>query len=304
MRQFPKGALALLIMVCSSLGSAGAQVSPADQAPPAPPVRALLVTAHPDDDAAFSGAVYQITHQLKGVVDIALVTDGSGGFSYATLAEPIYGLELTNEAVARQYLPAIRKKELMAGGAIVGIRNYFFLDQLDHEFTLNADTVLGVVWDSTYVRERLAHIMERGRYDVVMGLLPFPRMHGHHKAATMLALEAALTLPAGTRPVVLGGFPCTFGGEPLVFDGLPSYPLTRVTGGEPLARFDRMQGFGANKRLNFNIIVNWVIAEHKSQGTMQLLMNGTDEECYWYFDANGDAGRQAVVELFEALKVP
>ena len=48
--------------------------------------RILLVTAHPDDDAAFTGLVYQVTHQLGGVVDLAMVTDGSGGVRYATLA--------------------------------------------------------------------------------------------------------------------------------------------------------------------------------------------------------------------------
>lgn len=269
-----------------------------------PSVRVLLVTAHPDDDAAFSGAVYQITHQLRGAVDLALVTDGSGGFRYAVLAEPIYHLELTDERVAREYLPAIRKRELMAGGAIVGIRNYFFLDQYDHEYTENADTVLAAVWDSSFVRRRLTSIIERERYDVVIGLLPFQQMHGHHKAATILALRAALTLPPERRPVVLGGFPCVVNDEPPVFAELSGYPVTRVTGGEPLARFDRTQKFGENDRLDFHIIVNWVIAEHKSQGTMQLLMNRGDQECYWYFDANGPDGRPAVVELFEALRVP
>ena len=83
--------------------------------------KVLVVIAHPDDDAAFSGVLYQITHQLDGVVDLALVTDGSGGYRYSTFAEEIYRLKLTDEAVARQHLPAIRKRELMAGGAIVGI---------------------------------------------------------------------------------------------------------------------------------------------------------------------------------------
>jgi hypothetical protein len=48
--------------------------------------------------------------------------------------------------------------------------------------------------------------------------------------------------------------------------------------------------------------VNWVIAEHKSQGTMQLLMNRGDIECFWYFDANGPAGQERVADLFEQLR--
>ena len=79
--------------------------------------------------------LYQLTHQLDRTVDLALVTDGSGGYRYSTLAEEIYGVEFTNEEVARQHLPAIRKQELMAGGAIVGISKYFFFDQLDDAFT-------------------------------------------------------------------------------------------------------------------------------------------------------------------------
>lgn len=303
MTRAPAPLLALAIV--AQAASHGPRQAPGSRYAPAqaPPPTALIVTAHPDDDTPFAGAVYQITHQLGGAVDLALVTDGSGGFRYATLAEPIYGLRLTDEAVARQYLPAIRKRELMAGGAIVGIRNYFFLDALDHAYTLDPDTVLGAVWDSSAVRRRLAEIMERGGYDVVFGLLPLPETHGHHKAATVLALRAAQSLPPGRRPVVLGGFPCEWEGRPLRFAELAGHPLTRVTGGEALARFDRTQKLGYEGRLDFRIIANWVIAEHKSQGTMQLLMNRGDVECYWYFDANGEGGRDQVLRLFDALRV-
>lgn len=267
------------------------------------PVRVLLVTAHPDDDAAFAATVYRITHHLGGIVDLALVTDGSGGFRYATLAEPIYNIELTNEAVAREYLPAIRKRELMAGGAIVGIRNYFFLDQLDGGYTLDADTVLGAVWDTASVRERLSQIMTRGSYDVVVGLLPFEQTHGHHKSATIMALRAAQSLAPARRPIVLGGFVCPLDrAEEMRFEGLAGYPLTLVASGRPLARFDRTRKFGYNDRLDYRIVVNWVIAEHKSQGTMQLLMNRGEVECFWYFDANGEAGKEWVVELFDRLR--
>lgn len=265
--------------------------------------RVLLVTAHPDDDAAFAGAVYQITRQLGGAVDLALVTDGSGGFRYATLAEPIYGLHLTDESVARQYLPAIRKRELMAGGAIVGIRKYFFLDQLDHQFTTDVDTVLRAVWDSAAVRRRLTDIMERERYQLVIGLLPYAETHGHHKGATLMAIQVARSLPADVRPVVLGGFPCAVDGQPMQFDGLAGHPETRVSSGAPLVRFDRTQKFGHDDRLDFKIIANWVIAEHKSQGTMQQLVNEGNVECYWYFDSNPSDRRGWVTELFSRLRV-
>jgi LmbE family N-acetylglucosaminyl deacetylase len=247
--------------------------------------------------------VYRITHHLGGVVDLALVTDGGGGFRYSTLAEPIYNLPLTDERVARQYLPAIRKRELMAGGAIVGIRKYFFLDQPDRGFTLSADSVLRAVWDTTFVRNRLTAILSDGSYDLVLGILPFEETHGHHKSATIMALHAALSVPPPDRPLVLGGFMCPLDrAKEMRFEGLEGHPQTRATGGAPLVRFDRTQKFGLNDRLDYRIIVNWVIAEHKSQGTMQLLMNRGDIECFWYFDTNGPEGRERVAELFERLR--
>jgi LmbE family N-acetylglucosaminyl deacetylase len=217
--------------------------------------------------------------------------------------EPIYGLDLTAEVVARQHLPAIRKQEVMAGGAIVGIRDYFFLDEYDHEFTLNVDTVLGTVWDSTFVRSRLAQIMERGSYDFVISLLPFEQNHRHHKAATILAIDAAASLSLERRPIVLGGYPYQPpGAAPMEFEGLPNFTQTTVTGGQPLTSFDLLQKFGFNNRLDFRIISNRVIAEHKSQGTVRLLMNSGERECYRYFDVNGPDGRQRTVDLFEALR--
>src|SRR3954454_12902795 len=95
---------------------------------PAPPPRLLLVTAHPDDETMFAGAVYQATHALGAQVDLVVLTHGEGGFRYATLAEPLYGLRLTDEAVARVHLPAIRKRELLGAARILGLRDCVFLE--------------------------------------------------------------------------------------------------------------------------------------------------------------------------------
>ncbi len=265
----------------------------------------LIVVAHPDDDAMFAAAVYKITHSLAGSVDLALVTDGSGGFRYSQLAEPIYGIKLTDETIARQYLPAIRKRELMAGGKIVGIRNYFFLDQLDHQYTENTDTVLSHVWDTEAVRTRLRQIMTRVEYDYVFVHLPIQNFHAHHKAATILALETARDLPAELRPVVLGSFvgstsdTSQFGVTDFV--ELGGFPVTRVRSNLDPFVFDRGQPLSPDGRLTYRIIVNWLIAEHKSQGTMQLLMNQGDIERYWFFDINNASDLAQTREFFEQL---
>ena len=61
--------------------------------------RILCVVAHPDDEIAFAATLYQTALALEGACDVAVITNGEGGFKYSTLSEPIYGLELTEEAV-------------------------------------------------------------------------------------------------------------------------------------------------------------------------------------------------------------
>ena len=280
--------------------SATAQEAPAGEEGPV----VLIVAAHPDDEAMFAGSIYKITHSLGGVVDLALVTDGSGGYRYAYLAEPIYGLELTDEQVAREYLPTIRKRELMEAGAILGIRNYFFLDAYDNAYTENVDSVLSQVWDAKALRSDLAKIMRRGSYDFVFAHLTVPAFHAHHVAATILALEAAGSLP-GERPVVLGSF-IADSEDPSRFDyadysGLEGYPVTRVRDDVEPFVFDRKQPLREDGRLDYRILVNWVIAEHKTQGTMQLLMNTGDTERFWYFEINDPGKLARTRELFERL---
>lgn len=293
--------IALIVALCAP--AVGGEAVARAQESSAPEV--LLVVAHPDDEAMFAGSVYRITHHLGGAVDLALVTDGSGGFSYAHLAEPIYGLELTDEEIAREHLPAVRKRELMEAGDIVGLRNYFFLDQLDHAYTENVDTVLTHVWDRKTVQSRLEEIMRRGDYDFVFVHLPVPDFHAHHVAASILALEAASAFPEETRPVVLGSFIGGEGAPPWAelsnYAGLAGYPVTRVRTDVPPFVFDRTQPVRENGELNHQIVVNWLIAEHKTQGTMQLLVNAGTEERFWYFEANGETGLEKTRRLFERM---
>lgn len=278
------------------------------QAPP----HVLLVTAHPDDDALFSGTVYKITHSLGGVVDLAVVTNGEGGYRFSTLAEPIYGLKLTDEAVGRAYLPAIRKKELMNGGAIVGIRNYFFLDQLDSAYTLDMAKIFAGEWDVEGVKKRLGEILAKGGYDFVFVLLPTLSTHAGHRASSILALESIKARPEAERPIVLGGTgrapdspPPAEGTTPPPpapqFAGLDEYPVTKIRPGAPFFEFDRTQKFGQDNRLDYSIIANWVIAEHKSQGTMQLGAGRAFIERYLYFDLNPETGLAKAKALFDRL---
>lgn len=264
--------------------------------------RILLVTAHPDDDVIFAATVWKTTKLLNGTVDLAVMTNGEGGYKYSTLGNYVYGLELDKEEVGREYLPGIRKKELMNGGDIVGIRNYFFFDKKDFYYTLDVEETLEK-WETESVVTRLVDIMEEGEYDFIFLLLPFPEFHGHHKASAVLALEALDRLLKDERPIAFETFIRRGPDDPgIEFSELPGHPKTKVMDGVTF-EFDRNQPFGFNERLNYSIIANWVAAEHKSQGTMQLTMQrevGAIEQ-YWYVEMNGKEGIDKADTFFKAV---
>ena len=267
--------------------------------PPKPP-KALVITAHPDDETCFAVSMYKITKELGGVVDLAVITNGEAGYKYSTLANELYNLNLTDEAVGREHLPAIRKRELMAGGRYAGIRNYCFFDQKDTHYTLDADTVLRRVWDVEWVKKRLRVLIGRERYDVIFTLLPTPETHGHHKAAAIIALEVANSLTAPARPAVLGCGMAMKSDTISTFAGLKGYPITACGLTSPAVTLDKTQKFGYNDRLNYTIITSWMAAEHKSQGAMHL-GNRPELEQFWFFDVNDPNAIAYVKELYERM---
>lgn len=257
--------------------------------------------AHPDDEVMYAATLYGIAQHLDGEIDVAIITDGSGGFDYAMLAEPIYGKTLARELEARTYLPAVRKDEMLRGAEILGLRNVFFFDEFDHMYLLDADTVLQHVWDSDHVRRHLADLLRKGEYDAVFTLLPTEDTHGHHKSAGILALEAVQELPEDDRPAVLGAL-ATAAGDTPTFSGLAGYPDTRPRSPIPELAFDRRRPLEVDSLLTYQVIVNWVIAEHKSQGTLQLLVDEWDVEHFWLYEMNSDAAAARARGLFERLK--
>lgn len=268
----------------------------------------LCIVAHPDDEIAFAGLLYKLATHLDGAADIATITNGEGGFKYSTLAEDLYGLELTNEAVGREHLPDIRMAELAAGTRFLHVRDLYTFREQDHRYSQDEQEVLAPdagVWDLSRIAAGLDHLLREHDYDLVLTHLPTTTTHGHHKAATILALEAVQRLPQGQRPAILGAS----GAEPdaplaIDYAALDRYADTAIHDPEAPLVFDRTQPFGHRDRLNYQIVVNWAIAEHKSQGTMQLAMSGGRIERYWAYVVNDERQRQRAAELFERLAEP
>lgn len=267
--------------------------------------RILIVNAHPDDESGVAATAYKVTKEMGGTVELVVITNGEAGYKYSLLAEEIYGQKLTTEATGRKYLPKIRKKELKKGCHWVGIEKIYHFNQLDTHYTLDPDTVLTSVWDVAKVKKQLTKLITKNKYDYIFCLLPTPETHGHHKAASILALETVKALPEGIKkPIVLG----VSGGmkndttPPKVFTGLPNYPVTAIKEGKSSFQLDRTIGFGHNNKLNYKILANWLIAEHKSQGTMQTYMNMGDNENFWYFDMNAPERKAETATFFEKLR--
>jgi LmbE family N-acetylglucosaminyl deacetylase len=278
----------------------------------------LVVIAHPDDETLFGGFIYALTHKLNVSVDLVCVTNGEGGFAHAGLAESFYGnIKLSEEEIGRTHLPRIRQQELLGSGRILGIRRFFFYDQMDLEYSLDVDSVLADQWDKEWVIERFQHTLKHGNgangYDLMVVMLPSVDSHGHHTLSGLLALEAIDRLQQVNPADVI--IPTVIGGSEFVLDQPPTYPgnrlaevLTNITDFE--FRFNLRWKMNNLPIVDYQTILLWMAAEHKSQGALvNELLTGynRDNEQYFYFAINeryGDNERLSMVQnLFTQLAV-
>jgi LmbE family N-acetylglucosaminyl deacetylase len=163
-------------------------VSAADDAP----IKVLLVNAHSDDESESAAVVYRITHESAGIVDQVVVTNGEGRYRYAA---PSCRLPLTNAAD--------RREELIRASHVRGIRQSYFLGQIGTGVTLNPGDAFDA-WDIGRIKQELRSLLQFGKYDLVLLLLPTADTHGHHQAVAALTLEAVAELEPEDRPAALG----------------------------------------------------------------------------------------------------
>jgi LmbE family N-acetylglucosaminyl deacetylase len=167
------------------------------------------------------------------------------------------------------------------------VREHHFLNQRDSGFSGDAAEAGSGNWDRRKVLASLVELLDREHYDFVFTLLPTAETHGHHRAATRLALEAAAQLAERDRPAVLGAEPGQSRNPPVRYAGLAESREFRTLDPAPVLTFDRTASFGYNRALNYQIVVNWVIAEHKSQGLFQSDYGRHDVEQFWLFAGSG-----------------
>jgi LmbE family N-acetylglucosaminyl deacetylase len=291
--------LFLLVVAALSSGAGTAQNTGSSPKKARGGTRVLLVVAHPDDEYEVAGTVYRISKELSGTVDQLIITKGEAGYHYASLADRYYGINLTNESVGRSRLPRIRREEARRAGRILGIQHQWFLNEKDDHFTLNADEILNGSWHTQRVFENIQRRLRKGHYDFVFVLLPADETHGEHKAASILTLKAVQQLPASQRPVVLGAQ--AGANESETFHTLAGYSLTAADTSRPQFQFDRDIRLGYRASLSYQIVVGWVIAEHKSQGLFQTRCRQDRFENFWLFTMNRESASKETASLFAAI---
>lgn len=262
--------------------------------------RVLAVVAHPDDEYHFAVALYRIVHELGGVADQLIITDGGGGHSYSSFAEQLYGFS-SSGGTLKASLRDIRRAEVAVAGRVLGIRQHLFLDQPDTGFTLNhADAIAD--WNHQSVTDTLDNLLGGGTYDFVFILVPSADTHGHHKAAALLTLEAVSRLPQAARPVVLAAEASEETRQLRRFQQLDGHPSTRVA--SQTFSVSRKEPHPSDCSLNYQIIANWVIAAHKSQGLFQMDAGRHDLERFWRFETGGLRAAERASHLFQRLRSP
>ena len=156
------------------------------------PGKTLIVVAHPDDEYYCASTVYKMAVQLGGTVDELIITDGEGGYRYSTLAAAYYKKPLTSEAVGRKELPAIRRREAINAGKVLGIRTHYFLDQIDQHFTTDERDGAKYCWKSDLISSRLQTLMRKERYRYVFALLPRATSHTIRQPLLWLVPQSGL----------------------------------------------------------------------------------------------------------------
>ena len=234
--------------------------------------------------------------ELGGRVDELIITDGEGGFRYSTLAEPYYKSPLTIEEIGRKELPAIRRQEAINAGKVLGIKTHYFLEEKDEHFTTDEEDGAHYGWNFAFITSEIAALVRREHYKYIFTLLPRSTTHGYHQAATLLAASAILALPEKLRPVLLG-----FDTDATKF--IPSSRIQNTQRWDLMYSyaFDRTARFGFQNALTYQIVVNWMIAEHKSQGLLQTMENKDPKEFVWVDLASTPDAQDAADSLFHLL---
>jgi hypothetical protein len=146
------------------------------------------------------------------------------------------------------------------------------------------------------VTAKIAALIRQERYKYIFVDLPRATTHGYHQAAALLTAAAIQSLPQNLHPVLLG-----FDTDASNF--IPPSIVQKTQRWESVASyaFDRTSTFGYHNALSYQIVVNWMIAEHKSQGLLQTWENKDPKEYIWIDSSSTPQAQSLAGSLFQSL---
>lgn len=264
--------LSLLAASQSLAGKQGAEMLKAD---------IMVVLAHPDDETGMASTLaWYALGQGKAITNIYATRGEGGGNMVGTHWGPALGI--------------LREAELRECLRTLGIRDHYFLDQLDWAYTESA-AMTRQKWAWNEALGRLVRYVRALRPVVMLTMNPFPRpgQHGHHQAAGILAVEAfsAAADPSKYSEQLQKEGLGIWQPRKLYFRGSSAGPLAKIDGGRKLpdgrtahevagqALSNHLsQGFGNFRRNNtlrppedFGLIKSVVLAEQEEQDFFQGL---------------------------------
>ncbi len=135
--------------------------------PPAPSQRIMVIMAHPDDVDFICAGTVAVYTAAGARVEYVLATSGNRGS---------HDPEMTPEKLA-----AIREAEQLAAAEVLGVAEVTFLRHNDGEVEANIP-----------MRRELAHIIRKGRPDIVLTFDPWQhyQVHPDHRAIGQATLDA------------------------------------------------------------------------------------------------------------------
>jgi hypothetical protein len=77
--------------------------------------------------------------------------------------------------------------------------------------------------------------------------------------------------------------------------------LTETAAKDAVFSFNRKARFGFHDALSYEIVVNWMIAEHKSQGLFQTECGQYSSENFWVFRVSGAQAWERAERMFQGL---
>ncbi|MBZ2186300.1 MAG: PIG-L family deacetylase [Bryobacter sp.] len=241
----------------------------------------LFLAAHPDDEYYCAATLYHLARHLAAPVDQMVITDGAGGHRFAGLAGAVYGLDLSEGGKDHGLLPVIRREESQRASRLLGLRETIFLGQPDPGFTLDA-AAAEHCWDLGWLERRLLERLLDQDYAALFVIAPEDQEHGHHKAVCRLAQKVLALLPAQRRPVLVGA--------------QPGHSARGPACRPPAFQFSRSRPVPGAESLTYSVIVNWLIAEYKSQGLFQLEAGRHDCERFWILPPSDDRVSSAFLD--------